>query len=404
MSILNFSNSESQTYYINPLFDLKLGGFETKNLIKGASQLALLFPAAIKSGDSVISNININNDFYDYLEKNVGNYGRIISIASVKHSDNLKVWGWDNHTLNLLQKHNLNYDYPDPEIVKTVNSRKYCFQFNKRNKIEIPKSFYCNSLNELDSVLLKFINEPFVIKPDFGNAGYGFIRSVNGIVTQEQKLQLQDIFKKGYGVVIEPWLNRVTDLSSGFILSKKGKILTTWHHQTLCNYAGTYFANYVLKDDPVINRYQKKLELITNEMANALYHSGYYGPVGYDSFEYKTENDELKFACAIEINARLNVGIIARSILDKVSDSKPSIFRFISKKRHKLPDNYENLETNLGDLKYDSKKKKGVILITPLRVDYGFGFVRSARSAFTVTADSVDELWEMDEELRRRLR
>lgn len=404
MSILKAPFSGPQTYSIDPLFDLKLAKYNIENLIKSASQLSLLFPAAITNVDSVISEINVEEDFFNYLKKNIGSYGKLISSNSIDQNQSVRFWGWDESSFLFAKRHKLKYSYPIKSTVAKVNSREFCNNFNQISKTGVPQSTYCNSFSDLNSVIEANNSKNIVIKPDFGNAGYGFMRSDEGIILEEDKIMIQQLFKKGHGVIVEPWLRRISDISSGFILSEQGDILTKWHHQTLCNHAGTYFANYIIKDDPVIQRYYKILESTILKMAEVLYNEGYFGPVGFDSFEYEKESGVVDFACAIEINARLNVGMIARSILDKVSDNKPSFFRFVSKKRHKLPGNYKEFENLLGDLNYNKETHKGVILITPLRVDYGNGPVRTTRSAFTVTADSVEELWNMDEELRKRLR
>lgn len=404
MSLLNLPFNGAHTFFIDPLFDLRLGNYNTDNLIKGASQIALLFPAATERSDSIISNINIKSDFYEYLSENVGDCGRLIEMKLINKDDNFLFWGWDKYSSKFTKEKLLSTSYPDYEVVAKVNSRNFCFNFNQITKTGIPDSNYCRNINELNLVIKKYRDKSIVVKPDYGNAGYGFIRLTDGVLTKEYSTTLNDLFDKGNGVVVEEWLERTADISSGFILSNKGKVLKRWHHQTLCNSVGTYFANYVLNDDPLIKKYIAKLEQIIDSMAKELHHVGYYGPVGFDSFEYKTADGDIRFAPAIEINARMNVGMIARSILDKVSDNKPSFFRFISKKRHKLPGNYEDLKNILGDLKYDKDRKNGVILITPLRVDYGDGPVRTARSAFTVTAETDEELWAMDDELRRRLK
>lgn len=403
MSILKLPFKTPCIYHIDPLFDLRLGNFDTQALEKGASQLALLFPAAIDSCDAVISDIKINPEFYAYLSENFKEWGKIIPLNSIDNNKEIKFWGWDNLSNNFADENNFNCSYPNIDTVKEANSRKFCHRFNLINKTGIPDSHYCNDFNELTSIIKKSSYNNIVLKPDYGNAGHGFIRLNNGIILKEYEKDIAEHFKKGYGIVIEPWLDRVSDISSGFILSPKGKILESWHHQTLCNHAGTYFANYVYDSDPIIQKYKSTLQLIVNELAKYLHNVGYFGPVGFDSFEYKTDDKNISFASSIEINARMNVGMIARSILSKVSDCKPSLFRFISKKRHKLPDNYKELKEELGDLNYNQNTKTGVILITPLRVDYGFGFVKTARSAFVIVANSPDELWEMDEELRNRL-
>lgn len=403
MSILKASSNTSQTYFIDPLFDIRLGDYNTEKLKKGASQLALLFPAAIESCDTVISDIKIQSDFYTYLSENFKEYGQLISSNLIDNNKEIKFWGWDSFSNDFASKNGFDFSYPNVEIVKNVNNRKFCQKFNLKHKTGISEAVYCENFDKLDSIIDQYNNKSIVLKPDYGNAGYGFIRLTNGILLNEHRNAISELFKKGSGIVMEPWLERVSDISSGFILSSKGKVLKSWHHQTLCNHAGTYFANYVLNPDPIIDKYIGTLELIVNEMSKELHRAGYFGPVGFDSFEYKTTDGEVKLATPIEINARMNVGMIARSILDKVSDGKPSLFRFISKKRHKLPESYRELEKKLSDLKYNKKTKNGVILITPLRINCGFGTVKTARSAFTVTADSVDGLWEMDEELRRRL-
>lgn len=403
MEILKAPYTEPVLYFINSLFDLKLGNYPTKKIKKSSSQLELLFPAAVEPHDLICSKLNIDNNFYSYLEQNKISHGRLTQKKDLKKVGNLVNWGWDCDAKSLSKELNAMCLYPSVDTVRNVNSRRLCFEFNEKTNTGVESSNYCSSQNELFKALDKFGGRHIVIKPDFGNAGYGFIQSDNGQLLKDDLNKVTNLFRQGVGVIVEPWLKRIADLSSGFILSQKGDVLTTWHHQTLCNQRGTYFANFVTPQDSLVIRHKKDLEIIIFQMAKFLYKQNYFGPVGFDSFIYIDSNGHEKIAAAIEINARLNAGMIARSVLNKTADKKPAIYRFISKKRHKLIDSYDSLKNILGDIAYNPDNKMGVLLVSPSKVDFGYGEIRTARCAFSISAETNEDVFRLDKELRKRI-
>jgi hypothetical protein len=164
----------------------------------------------------------------------------------------------------------------------------------------------------------------------------------------------------------------------------------------LTNNRGTFHGIYLATHDPVVEHWKEYLEQKVIVVAQEVASAGYFGTLGFDSIVYR-ENNHLKLAAVIEINARHVMSDIAVAVRDSSAQGLHCLFRTLSKKRLHLPDSYRDLQKN--DLfRFDGKC--GCILVSPLRVGHGKNIVQPYRNTIFIAADSEHELFSIDERLR----
>jgi hypothetical protein len=203
-------------------------------------------------------------------------------------------------------------------------------------------------------------------------------------------------------VVVEPWLERLQDLSSRFTVGRDGSVTAPGHHRTHASRAGAFFADLLVPDDPVLAPWRSRLDEAAMAAGAALGRAGYFGPAGTDSFVYRDRRGDRRLAATIEINARMPMSTVAYALRERLGPDRVLYFRFIGRRRHRLPETYAALTQRLGPLAFDRARRRGVVLLTPLRVRHAEeAWHRPARSAFVVVGETESEVLALDERLRR---
>ncbi len=397
------TKSHNSLYYLNSLFDLSLGNYDTRNLTRSAAEMTTLFVPVASSKDKVLLDVKVKDEYWEYLNS----YGLkcptpLYFDEKVECSKGV-VWGWNKQVIKRLNRLNVAVSCPDLSVVKSVNSRKFSFLLNKKNNSGIFDAKIVKSLEHLYQLLKHWNKYPLVIKPEFGNAGYGFIIKTEPNLNERELKQLEILFSFGNIVVVEPWFNRLYDISSKCTISSDGVIENIKHHKTLSNRRGTFFADWIDPNDKEIEKWRKELDDNVYNSAIQIFKKGYFGPVGFDSFVTSDKHGKQKLRAIIEINARHPMSCIAYALYDKLSPKRVSTLRFISKKRLKLPNSYQSLHSILGEDAFNLKTKEGIIIITPLSLNYKSQWIRPSRSAFFISAKTSKKLLNLDVKLRQVL-
>ena len=87
----------------------------------------------------------------------------------------------------------------------------------------------------------------FIIKTPIASSGRGQIRVKKGILRKDQIENLENIIQKHKEVIVEPWLNKVLDLSFHFDITENQKINYAGWTRFCTNARGQYRATFVSK-------------------------------------------------------------------------------------------------------------------------------------------------------------
>lgn len=382
-------------FYCNTGFDRLLSG-ETisPKLHRAIDAMALLLIPALDSNTDIYSTLTADKEYYSYLN-DIG-----ISAASLYNPDQYYTkgtsWGVDKDSQNLFNKLHISHPTPPLDVIKTVNSRTYSFALSQDLKTGIPGARLISTVNDLEAFTEKHTN--IVLKPAFGNAGSGFIYSQEETpLTPAAKATLE----KGDIFIGEPWLNKSLDIATLIDIEESGKITILGHHRNVSNRAGTFYANVILDDDPLLSQYRETLSRLAHETAIKIFESGYWGRVGLDSILYRDDNNREQLAFGFDINGRNPISTISYGIRSKLSNTPAFMYRFIARRRLKKFDSIHSFLTTIKSIAYTKETKRGVILSSPLHYCDSSGQKHSPqRMALSIAADDYESLMHYDDVLR----
>ena len=391
-------------YYLNTLFDLSLGGYNTKKLAKTAAEMSCLFMALGTSRDKIILDVTVSDEYIKYLKSSGIDCPQVLSDNERCDGFIADPWGWDEKVTERFTKAGAGCSNPDTAVVKKVNSHNFSYLFNKKTGTGVPGAQCCASKDELIETLKSWKQFPLVIKPEFGNVGYGFIHKKDPVLSYRELKKVAVLFKAGKHVIVEPWLNRLTDISSRCLIDREGTITGIRHHQGLSNSVGKFYADLIDPKDKLIAKWRKILDNAVLTCAKELFRAGYFGPVGFDSITWQDESGGENLATIIEINARHPVSSMAYAVHDKLASDRVTMFIFVSNKKLTLPENYKTLLKKLGDYAFSGSKKRGAILVTPLRACYkNLRWIQPEKSVFFLAEETVEKVQELENSLYKIL-
>jgi hypothetical protein len=384
------------SWYFDPLFDLKLGGYPTDKVHRSALEMGVLFFTSCKESDQLIIDLTIPQSFIEYMQsKGIAPPASIINRIEKKplHSATGIAWGWTDTTEEVFSLCRAISNKPELTIISRINNRKFCHDLGLQYGLGVEGSYFCSSIDDFnrftESPELVF---PLVIKPAFGGSGFGFIQLASQTDLNNCTDHVNEYCNHG-GFVIERWCNRICDLSTNCLIGQDGTVEFLRYQRLLSNSFGAFFGIYIAPSDPLLDKWQDELRRASNVIINELIKAGYFGPAGFDSFVYDAGNGIERLAPIIEINGRYVMSHIAHSVRNRIAPGKHCLMRMISKKRCKLPDSYDELAEKLGEA------MNKVCLLTPLRVCHNAQWVQPSRTALFLYDDSEDGLFNLDKKV-----
>ncbi|ERP31971.1 hypothetical protein [Chitinivibrio alkaliphilus] len=365
-----------------------------KKIARAVDQGAALFCAALPQSTGIYSGFTVDESYYSYLgDQGLAPARLTMRTEGYQHGD---AWSMNGSGRRFLTQHTLSYAAPPVECVHWCNSRVFAHEVQRRHRLGVPGSRPISSLEEFRTA---WRSAPScVLKPNHGNAGGHFFTLTAHTPAVSVEGPLEAALARGECFFFEPWKNIVCDIATKLSISSVGAVEIHGHHRNWCNRNGAFYANSISADDTTIAAWKPPLDDMARSVGGELFAAGYFGPVGIDSFLYE-EGGSLRAAFAIDINARHTISTISYGIREKRAGARAVLYRFIAKRRHRLPDTYTALQSCLraGFAPWEMP-----LLTTPLRMySPDGGWVQPARSAFYLEGESQDELLEKDERLRR---
>lgn len=162
-----------------------------------------------------------------------------------------------------------------------------------------------------------------VVKADLGSSGRNMIRVSDGTLSPEQHAWLERALVQHGAVVVEPWLDRLCDVSMQLHIDVPGRARLLHVGRFLADARGQYLGTllgpltrtlprdlrrWASGDGRDRDRLPRVAERVAREVAGALEPSGYVGPVGVDALIHRDANGELRFKPVVEINPRTTMG------------------------------------------------------------------------------------------------
>lgn len=264
-----------------------------------------------------------------------------------RHLGGLCPWGWSpsaSHTLAPLQKY-LVSGIANPPIDSWQDQSDGANIFSKVAAVNLRtdqdlRAHVCSSHAEIEQTI-QSLKRRCVIKAPVGSSGHNAIQ-VDGELGERYKNWCQKILHSQGQVVIEPWVQRLADLSCQIEITPAGDVKLLGFTRFIVNNHGTYKGHlfgklldglpqemHVRWHEP--NGWAKRFEDSALRTAKFLFKHGYHGPAGIDGFIYRTA-DQTLFQSLGEINPRYTMGRVALELSKHLVAKQPGVWLHISKK------------------------------------------------------------------------
>jgi hypothetical protein len=244
----------------------------------------------------------------------------------------IESWGASRIVRTWADKQHLFYEEPPWDIVAKVNSKAFSFQMGSK----LPGAALLHTMQELVQ-WEKEVAGPKVLKTCFGFSGRGHLHLPSPLCQQFVAPE----WSANRPVIGEPWVTRILDFSTQWIIPKKGQIY--YVGSTLCqnDAKGRYHSNTVGEEKVLFGQHlhflheQKKSSLPILQMMQDL---GYFGHVGIDAMLYNAE--EIRLHPIVEINARKTMGWVALTMQKRYFPHQFLTMRYVNARNAKTTENF----------------------------------------------------------------
>lgn len=153
----------------------------------------------------------------------------------------------------------------------------------------------------------------FTLKPRFGSSGRGRVKGRGGRLDDAGAAALSRLARRG-GAVLEPWLQRVEDLSAQLLIDESGHVHLLGTTRQLMTPSGVWLGNVtVLDDDGALlsgSAHEEELQRAVLLVGERVAREGFRGPLGLDAFSYREPDGGLSFRALVELNPRFTMGLV----------------------------------------------------------------------------------------------
>ncbi len=243
--------------------------------------------------------------------------------------------------------------------------------------------------DEVDQILAAFVargKRRLVIKADLGVSGRHTLRLLDEPLAGRGRRWLESVLREHGQVVVEPWLDRVADLSFHFDVRDEGTSsgdLVRFHADRRGQFLGAFVSHPQLSFPPDIQRLMQEFDLagknsplasaLKKIVGEALFREGYRGPVGVDMFFYRDARGELRLHPLVEVNPRWTMGRLALRLRSHVHRGAPAFLEIEC-----LPSDTSAIDilrqrekawplTLVGDDRVGIRIKEGFLALVPRR-------------------------------------
>ncbi len=209
------------------------------------------------------------------------------------------------------------------------------------------KAYTCLSLDDINLALKEIVSQTSraVIKAPIGSSGHNAIQVDAGIELDSKFANwCMKVIHQQKLVIVEPWVDRLADVSCQFEILPTGEIKILGFTRFLVNIRGTYKGHVFGKllsglSTEVHSAWHRAEDSWASRFENAakrcgaeLFAKGYHGPAGIDGFIYQSANGTPLFQSLGEINARYTMGRVALELSKHLISKQPGVWLHISQK------------------------------------------------------------------------
>lgn len=333
-------------YIFNPEHDLALGNFGAnytppESAVKLASDLALLPIWYAPDGEHIVAEGAANADYLRTLQSMLPIHSEMIPFTEIPSfaSEIIIPWGWNPLLRQQLMKAGVSSDFlpsmEDLSRLRDYSGRQHAarllHELLPQNDIFCGGALFFDRLNEVLEYLSSFSGDKVLKMPNSGS-GKGLIW-IKGEITDKQTDWCRRVIATQGGIIAEPVYDKHTDLAMEFSANRR-KVNFECYSLFESASSGAYAGNRLLTDKQFEDEVLKFIDVsvlyrLREELTVRLaeYFPEYEGPMGVDMMICRKEKGFRLHPC-VEINMRMNMGIVARRFFDRfVHPDSEGIYR-----------------------------------------------------------------------------
>ena len=188
-----------------------------------------------------------------------------------------------------------------------------------------------------------------VVKESLGLAGSNALRLWEPEILETQFTWIRHRLRTGQPLVVEPWLDRLFDFSiqlerrptglhvvgyTGLVTDLRGQFVANWAAPDSSVRAPARAAE-LLRDPARPADVPRELHRTLNRLVDALEvrlaPTGYFGPLGIDTFVYRAADGSHRLKPVVEINPRHTMGRLTLGLMRQVQAGSYGIFRLVNR-------------------------------------------------------------------------
>ena len=227
-----------------------------------------------------------------------------------------------------------------------------------------------------------------VVKAPWSSSGRGLQILRPNEYNQTNRQVITGYLKQQGFVIVEPWHNKLLDISFQFFSFGNGTIeyrgLTTFS----TDHSGRYIGNYLQELPPdltpelkeFLSENLEKVKLALNKtLTSSDYSTNYYGWFGVDAIIFRSPDGKLKFHPCLEINCRFTMGAIALRLRTHLAEQSVGEFRITHGKGGHFAQFCEEMTCQEPLITDNGKIVSGFLPLNPALPESSFGAYLSVK-------------------------
>lgn len=242
------------------------------------------------------------------------------------------------------------------------------------DSVEVPE--IAESIDDCERLLSQW--RQVVVKAPLSSSGRGLQILRKGRINEANKQWIGAVLEQQGYVCVEPWLDKILDLSFQFQLSESGSVGylgNSWFFTNSNGQYGGHYLNFRLPD--YLLPYREKLHLaaakLCEELENSPFTASYSGPLGIDALFFRNAAGTVQLQPCIEINPRFTMGNLCLQLEKLIDRDTAGEFRILFDPRGELEKQTAAKAKKNPPIWVDGLFRKGFRALTPVGSGTKFG-------------------------------
>jgi hypothetical protein len=316
---------------------------------------------------------------------------RVLLHPDVEPSTQFRPFGWSEEAIELNRLHRRPADHPPLSVIRRVNSRSFALELERELFPESAAGTVIGDIAALETLLAGASSTgEWIVKGEFGNAGLANRRLRARELSAADRRFVDGLLVENDRFVVEPWLPRERDWSVVFEVPLDPATLRV--HETTYTRDGALIGALLDPGGAENTPWLEELCGMAERVASHLEAEAYFGPVCVDAFTWR-DGDSLELRPLVDLNCRRSMSGGAYRLWRRIAPDRTFYYRFFNRRKLTLPDGLKQAQAALGDRRYDSSRRRGVLLASP---------PGHAKLAVIFVADSQLQALALETEFRSR--